>query len=567
MKVAAVALATVLAAVGVHARPRYVYCKNADGWAPGEHFGKMGINKFSDGSDVCSITFEPAEFVPGENLKVTVQSTDGKWGMKLCRKGSSQNYHTTGRAGSMTKTFTAPSGVDSIDFKALCGRYGQGMFVSVATVQKATFNETDQGEDDQGEDDQGEDGQGEDDTSTDTKPLCSEKKSCFGSDVNGRCYYNKWTKTCSNDKAVKPANCSDIANQRLCNFGCEWDKATKTCGGSQPCAERKFCSGFDPSGKCYKNVYSGGCQSGKPTRPPCENITNFRYCNKDCFWDRKAQECFTKTKKPTGAPTEAPLCSEKKFCKGSDVNGRCYYNAYDKTCSNDKPSRPPCENITNFRYCNKDCFWDKKAQECSTKTKKPTGAPTEAPLCSEKKFCRGSDVNGRCYYNKWTQTCSNDKAAKPANCSDITNKRFCSFGCFYNKFTELCGSSKVAKPESCEVIVSEKICKSFSKDMGCHFNEGACETWGGDCASIYWSGNCKPVKTSGECSWQPEKGNCKLSNKFYAAKVDGVRTVCCHPETHPDEDDQGEDEQGDQGEDGQGDQGADGDVQGEDDQE
>ena len=66
------------------------------------------------------------------------------------------------------------------------------------------------------------------------------------------------------------------------------------------------------------------------------------------------------------------------MCKGEDKNGKCYFNKYTKTCSNDKPEgKPACAEITNPMLCKQGCFWNKYTLACSDT--KPEGKPA----CSE----------------------------------------------------------------------------------------------------------------------------------------------------------------------------------------
>ena len=102
----------------------------------------------------------------------------------------------------------------------------------------------------------------------------------------------------------------------------------------------------------------------------------------NCIYDKETRTCFEKTKKkPTKAPTEGPLCSEKKTCNGEDKNGKCYYNKYTSACTNDKPEgKPACAEITNPKACTMNCFYDKETSTCAEKTKKPTRHPTTFPI-------------------------------------------------------------------------------------------------------------------------------------------------------------------------------------------
>merc|ERR1711907_344969 len=104
----------------------------------------------------------------------------------------------------------------------------------------------------------------------------------MGSDVNGKCYFNKYTNACSNDKPEGKPACSEITNPKACTMNCFYNKETSTCAEKTkaptapiiPCAERTRCIGQDADGKCYKNKYTGGCVSGKPTKPEgCEGLT------------------------------------------------------------------------------------------------------------------------------------------------------------------------------------------------------------------------------------------------------------------------------------------------------
>ena len=598
MKITA-AILVALAATAA-ARPTYYNCNAAKDWAVGGNFGRMGIAKFTDGTGKCEIsTNVPKEgFTAGKTYTATVTTVGKRYGIvasagKACKK-------TSGRASSAKFTFTATG--ESMTLKALCGGNFNKKEMMVVAHDIAAASEEEPATDAPAE-----------------EPLCSEKTKCTGSDENGKCAYNKYTKTCQNAPVTKPA-CEEITNFYACKFGCAWNKKDKTCFTVTkrptkplvPCEDRKICTGSDAVGRCYKSIWTGACQVGKPTKPACDAITNFRLCNKGCFWDKTAKECSVATKRPTGAPTEAPLCSEKKFCTGSDVNGRCYYNKYTETCGNEKPAKPACDEITNFRLCNKGCFWspwkqecsdtkpakpacdeivnpkyckfgcvyDKKAETCSTVTKRPTGAPTEAPLCSEKKYCTGSDVNGRCYFNKWTKACSNAKPVKPA-CDAIVNIKACNFGCFWNKWTASCGAQKAAKPASCADITDLKYCnygcekqdgecvaqtpcaerekctgydeagrcfkskftdacqagtappkdcsavkKEFYckqlKKQGCHFTDGACVQYGAVCASKGFKDNCEKQT---ECAWKPEDAACKLSKSNNKLALKG--STCC----------------------------------------